>query len=70
MVRKSCQGCGALLAGRLTMKVLGKKTVLATPACCFAATTSVYPESAIFCQQCSHSLPRAGLHPLRHGCCR
>ena len=46
--QKSCQGCGALLAGRLTMKVLGKKTVLATPACCFAATTSVYPESAIF----------------------
>ena len=45
--QKSCQGCGALLAGRLTMKVLGKKTVLATPACCFAATTSVYPESAI-----------------------
>ena len=42
--QKSCQGCGALLAGRLTMKVLGKKTVLATPACCFAATTSVYPE--------------------------
>ena len=46
--QKSCQGCGALLAGRLAMKVLGKKTVLATPACCFAATTSVYPESAIF----------------------
>ena len=46
--QKSCQGCGALLAGRLTMKVLGKKTVLATPACCFAATTSVDPESAIF----------------------
>lgn len=46
--QKSCQGCGALLAGRLAMKVLGEKTVLATPACCFAATTSVYPENAIF----------------------
>ena len=46
--QKSCQGCGALLAGRLAMKVLGRKTVLATPACCFAATTSVYPESAVF----------------------
>ena len=46
--QKSCQGCGALLAGRLAMKVLGQKTILATPACCFAATTSVYPESSVF----------------------
>jgi pyruvate ferredoxin oxidoreductase beta subunit len=46
--QKSCQGCAALLAARLTMKVLGKKTMLACPACCFAATTSVYPESAVF----------------------
>ena len=38
--QKSCQGCAALLAARLTMKVLGKKTVLACPACCFAASCS------------------------------
>lgn len=46
--QKSCQGCGALIAARLAMKILGEKTVLATPACCFAATTTVYPESSTF----------------------
>jgi len=45
---KTCQGCGATIAGRLALKILGEKTCLATPACCFAATTTVYPQSAIF----------------------
>lgn len=45
---KTCQGCGAVIAGRLALKVLGEKTFLLTPACCFAATTSVYPQSALF----------------------
>ena len=45
---KTCQGCGAIMAARMAMKVLGEKTCLATPACCFAATTTVYPQSAIF----------------------
>lgn len=46
--QKSCQGCCALIAARLALKVLGEKTVVATPACCFAATTSVYPEASLF----------------------
>ena len=45
---KTCQGCGAIMAARMAMKVLGPKTCLATPACCFAATTTVYPQSSIF----------------------
>ncbi|MBM6830449.1 pyruvate synthase subunit beta [Anaerotignum lactatifermentans] len=45
---KTCQGCGAIMAARMAMKILGEKTCLATPACCFAATTTVYPQSAIF----------------------
>lgn len=45
--QKSCPGCAALIAGRLALKVLGEKTLVGVPACCFAATTSVYPESAL-----------------------
>ncbi len=46
--QKSCQGCGALIAGRLAMKILGERTFFAVPACCFAATTSNYPQNALF----------------------
>ncbi|WP_317855988.1 thiamine pyrophosphate-dependent enzyme [Chakrabartyella piscis] len=45
---RTCQGCGAVMAGRMALKVLGEKTFVATPACCFAATTSVFPQSALF----------------------
>jgi len=45
---KTCQGCAATIAGRLALKVLGEKTCLATTACCFAATTTVYPQSSIY----------------------
>ncbi len=45
---RTCQGCGATMAGRMALKILGEKTFVATPACCFAATTSVYPHSALF----------------------
>ncbi len=45
---RTCQGCGATMAGRMALKILGEKTFIATPACCFAATTSVYPHSALF----------------------
>ena len=42
---KICQGCGAGMAARMALKVLGEKTVLCTPACCFAATTTVFPQN-------------------------
>lgn len=45
---KTCQGCGALMACRMVMKVVGPKSCVAIPACCMAATTTVYPQSAIF----------------------
>lgn len=54
---KTCQGCGALMAARMAMKVLGEKTCLATPACCFAATTTVYPQSAIFVNNAITAFP-------------
>lgn len=54
---KTCQGCGASIVARLALKVLGEKTFLATPACCFAATTSVYPQSNIFVNNVITSFP-------------
>jgi pyruvate ferredoxin oxidoreductase beta subunit len=54
---KTCQGCGAIMAARMAMKVLGPKTCLATPACCFAATTTVYPQSAIFVNNAVTAFP-------------
>jgi len=54
---KTCQGCGAVMAARMAMKVLGPKTFLATPACCFAATTTVYPHSAIFVNNANTAFP-------------
>lgn len=45
---KTCQGCGALMACRMVMKGVGPKSCVAIPACCMAATTTVYPQSAIF----------------------
>ena len=46
--QKSCHGCGAFIAARLAMKVLGPKTVLLAPAGCFSATAGGYPESKAF----------------------
>jgi pyruvate ferredoxin oxidoreductase beta subunit len=54
---KTCQGCGAIMAARMMMKILGEKTCLATPACCFAATTTVYPQSSIFVNNAVTAFP-------------
>jgi len=54
---KMCQGCGAAVAARLALKVLGEKTCVAYPACCFAATTTVYPQSAIFLNNAVTAFP-------------
>ena len=54
---KTCQGCGLAISSRLTMKVCGPKTCLATPAGCFAATTTVYPQSSIFVNNCITAFP-------------
>jgi len=54
---KLCQGCGAAIAARLALKVLGEHTVLATPACCFAATTTVYPQSSLYVNNAITAFP-------------
>lgn len=41
----ACQGCGATLAMRYALKALGKKTVLALPACCWSVIAGPFPHS-------------------------
>ncbi|MEM2868879.1 MAG: pyruvate synthase subunit PorB [Thermoplasmata archaeon] len=42
-----CPGCGACIAMRLALKALGKRTILAIPACCWAVMPGVYPYNSI-----------------------
>lgn len=41
-----CPGCGAALSLRLTLKVLGERTVMALPACCTSAIDGFPPHSS------------------------
>ena len=43
----ACQGCGANLALRYTLKALGPKTVLCIPACCCAVIDGPFPHSCL-----------------------
>ena len=43
----ACQGCGANLALRYTLKALGPKTVLCIPACCWAVIDGPFPHSCL-----------------------
>ncbi|MBN1163438.1 MAG: pyruvate synthase subunit beta [Candidatus Krumholzibacteriota bacterium] len=43
----ACQGCGATQAMRFALKVLGPKTVLAIPACCWSVIDGSFPNSCI-----------------------
>ncbi len=42
----ACPGCGIMPAYRWAMKVFGPRTVLVTPACCFAVVDGPFPTSA------------------------
>jgi 2-oxoisovalerate ferredoxin oxidoreductase beta subunit len=42
----ACQGCGATLAMRYTLKALGRKTIVSIPACCWAVIDGPFPYSA------------------------
>jgi pyruvate ferredoxin oxidoreductase beta subunit/2-oxoisovalerate ferredoxin oxidoreductase beta subunit len=44
---RACQGCGANLALRYTLKALGRKTVLCIPACCWAVIDGGFPHSCV-----------------------
>ncbi len=42
----ACIGCGVPLAMKFMLKVLGKKTIIIVPACCYSVIDGVYPYSA------------------------
>ncbi|MBN2028800.1 3-methyl-2-oxobutanoate dehydrogenase subunit beta [bacterium] len=42
----ACQGCGATLALRYTLKALGRKTIMSIPACCWSVIDGPFPYSA------------------------
>lgn len=54
---KTCQGCGALMACRMAMKVIGPKSCVAIPACCMSATTTVFPQSSLFVNNAVTAFP-------------
>ncbi len=43
----ACQGCGAAMAARYTLKALGRKVVMSIPACCWAVVDGPFPYSAL-----------------------
>ena len=43
----ACPGCGAAIAMRLFMKVLGEKTIIVLPACCWSIIAGQYPQSTL-----------------------
>ena len=43
----SCAGCGATLTMRLVLKVLGEKTVLVIPACCWSVIDGPMPYTSV-----------------------
>ncbi len=43
----ACPGCGAVLAMRYVLNVLGPKTILVLPACCWSVITNRHPNSAM-----------------------
>ncbi len=43
----ACPGCGAAIAMKLALKVLGEKTIVVIPACCWAVIAGPYPQTAL-----------------------
>jgi pyruvate ferredoxin oxidoreductase beta subunit/2-oxoisovalerate ferredoxin oxidoreductase beta subunit len=43
----ACPGCGAPLAMRLVLKVLGPKTMVTLPACCWSIIAGPFPQSSL-----------------------
>ncbi len=43
----ACQGCGATLAMRYAMKVLGRNSIFAMPACCWSVIDGPFPYSTV-----------------------
>ncbi|MDR1977660.1 MAG: hypothetical protein LBQ42_02890 [Synergistaceae bacterium] len=58
--QKTCPGCGATVAIRLALKILGERTFLCIPACCAAATTNAYPQTSFFVNNVVTAFPATG----------
>jgi pyruvate/2-oxoacid:ferredoxin oxidoreductase beta subunit len=43
----ACPGCGAALAMRLVLKVLGERTIVALPACCWSIIAGPWPQTSL-----------------------
>ncbi|MFA6448631.1 MAG: thiamine pyrophosphate-dependent enzyme [bacterium] len=43
----ACPGCGAVLAMRYVLNVLGPKTILVLPACCWSVITNRFPSCSV-----------------------
>jgi pyruvate ferredoxin oxidoreductase beta subunit len=41
---KACPGCGLGTIGRLALKILGERTIVALPASCMSTVTTIYPQ--------------------------
>ena len=43
----ACPGCGAAIAMKLALKVMGSKTMIVIPACCWGVIAGPYPQSSL-----------------------
>ncbi len=43
----ACPGCGAAVAMKLALKVMGPKTMVVIPACCWGVIAGPYPQSSL-----------------------
>ena len=57
---KACPGCALGIVGRLTMKVLGEKTVVTLPASCMPTVTTQYPQMNYTVPSLTMSFPASG----------
>ncbi len=57
---KACPGCALGIVGRLTMKVLGEKTVVTLPASCMSTVTTQYPQMNYTVPSLTMSFPASG----------
>lgn len=54
---KACQGCGAAMAVRLAMKILGERTFVALPASCISSVTTIYPQMSFLTNSMTSAFP-------------
>jgi 2-oxoisovalerate ferredoxin oxidoreductase beta subunit len=55
-----CAGCGATLLARYALKALGPRTIINTPACCWAVVQGVWPRAALRVPVLDHAFECTG----------